>query len=199
MNKYGLDSVEIFVLEEGVEGDYTLLEDLERKWIKHFKDLGSDLLNCDDGGRGGRGRKRSPEAHAKWLKFREENPEKFLMSEEARRRTSERMKAENPVFKTPHSDGWKRRQSELMSGPDAPWRRNQRNLRGEDHPMHGRTGEKHPRYGTKHSEESKRKNSESQKAIPTIQCPHCPMTGKPSNMKRWHFDNCKKKEINASS
>lgn len=24
-----------------------------------------------------------------------------------------------------------------------------------------------------------------------IQCPHCKLIGQPSNMKRWHFDNCK--------
>lgn len=27
--------------------------------------------------------------------------------------------------------------------------------------------------------------------MPTIQCPHCNKTGSVSNMKRWHFDNCK--------
>lgn len=26
-----------------------------------------------------------------------------------------------------------------------------------------------------------------------IECPHCQKTGSPSNMKRWHFDNCKNK------
>lgn len=29
------------------------------------------------------------------------------------------------------------------------------------------------------------------RAKSTIQCPHCPTTGQPSNMYRWHFDNCK--------
>jgi hypothetical protein len=29
--------------------------------------------------------------------------------------------------------------------------------------------------------------------LPTIKCPYCVVEGQPSNMKRWHFDNCKNK------
>lgn len=41
-----------------------------------------------------------------------------------------------------------------------------------------------------HSEETKRKISESAKATSPITCPHCGKIGSPSNMKRWHFNNC---------
>ena len=30
--------------------------------------------------------------------------------------------------------------------------------------------------------------------LPRIKCPHCDVTGDKSNMKRWHFDNCKNKD-----
>ena len=53
------------------------------------------------------------------------------------------------------------------------------------------TGENNPMFGLKHSEETKNKISESRKNKPKIECPHCQKIGDPSNMKRWHFENCK--------
>lgn len=35
---------------------------------------------------------------------------------------------------------------------------------------------------------------ESFKKRENIQCPHCEFIGKPANVKRWHFDNCKLKK-----
>ena len=47
--------------------------------------------------------------------------------------------------------------------------------------------------GKYHSEETKQKLSKSKKGKPKqkITCPHCGKEGEISNMKRWHFDNCK--------
>lgn len=45
----------------------------------------------------------------------------------------------------------------------------------------------------KHSDETKKIISEKLKNQPRINCPHCDKTGIVSNMKRWHFDNCKHK------
>ncbi|PTR04968.1 group I intron endonuclease [Nitrosomonas nitrosa] len=77
----------------------------------------------------------------------------------------------------------------------------------ENHPRYGKKhseetkrkmslankGENHPNYGKKHSEETKRKLSLARRGIPDriITCPHCNKTGGVSNMKRYHFDNCK--------
>jgi len=46
---------------------------------------------------------------------------------------------------------------------------------------------KNPMYGRKHTEEALAKMRA------TIECPHCSKVGGKSNMKRYHFDNCKKK------
>lgn len=42
------------------------------------------------------------------------------------------------------------------------------------------------------TEEGRKKISETTKT--RISCPHCKTEGNVSNMKRWHFDNCKRKE-----
>ncbi len=47
--------------------------------------------------------------------------------------------------------------------------------------------------GKSKSLETKRKLSDSAKNQPKIECPYCYKEGSPSNMKRWHFDNCKSK------
>ncbi len=46
------------------------------------------------------------------------------------------------------------------------------------------------RKGFKHSEETKQKMK---KPKGKLKCPHCTLEGGSSQMKRWHFDNCKTK------
>jgi len=53
--------------------------------------------------------------------------------------------------------------------------------------------------GAKHSAEMNQEKSVRQKGVgvgisqPRISCPYCQKDGSISNMKRWHFDNCKRK------
>ena len=63
-------------------------------------------------------------------------------------------------------------------------------------------GENNVMYGKTHSDETKAKISAAKKGKPSkkkgvpekkIECPHCGLVGGQSNMKRWHFDNCKQK------
>lgn len=74
-------------------------------------------------------------------------------------------------------------------------------------------GEKNPMFGKKHTEESKEKNrlrnsginnpmfgkkredlANRNKNIVTVTCQYCNKLGAYAIMKRWHFDNCKKKQ-----
>jgi hypothetical protein len=52
----------------------------------------------------------------------------------------------------------------------------------------GRSGEKNSFYGKKHTEDSIEKMK---KPRQKLTCPHCNKIGGNSNMKRYHFDNCK--------
>ena len=55
-------------------------------------------------------------------------------------------------------------------------------------------GELHPRFGKQHTSESKANMSASKRGIsqPKIECPYCGKIGGNSNIKRYHFENCKK-------
>lgn len=80
-------------------------------------------------------------------------------------------------------------------------------MKGEKNPMYGKkrtdkekadlskkfSGENNPYYGKKHSDEVKEKMKKAHVNRPHVACPHCSKVGIVSNMKRWHFDNCKEK------
>lgn len=57
-------------------------------------------------------------------------------------------------------------------------------------------GEKNPFFEKKHSKESLKKMSDSHKKRKRVECNFCKKVGDISNMKRWHFDNCKKRFLN---
>lgn len=60
-----------------------------------------------------------------------------------------------------------------------------------------KTGDKNPFFEKSHTEESKQKIRHTQSKRPMLKCPHCDLESKSdANMKRYHFDNCKKKPGN---
>ena len=122
---------------------------------------------------------------------------------------SERMKGENnPMYGKiplnagcPKSEEIKKKISDSMKGK----------LAGEKNPMYGKKytqetiqkikdkhknlkGEDHPSFGRKHTDEEIKKMKKSWENRPFIECPFCGLMSKSkSNMKRYHFDNCKYK------
>lgn len=58
-------------------------------------------------------------------------------------------------------------------------------------------GSKNPMHGKKHSESTRAQMSAARKGVKQelVSCPHCTKVGGKANMNRWHFDNCKLKEI----
>ena len=131
--------------------------------------------NVAVGGKGGGGNCiPSEETRQKMSKSQRNRPP---ASEETRKKLSEAMKGKK------RSEETKRKISEKLKGRviSDEHREKLKNNRG--------------RLGMKHSEESKIKISETMKGRkkPKVKCPHCEKVGDISNMKRWHFDNCKHK------
>jgi hypothetical protein len=60
-------------------------------------------------------------------------------------------------------------------------------------------GENNPMYNKKHSTLTIMKIKEKAKNRQKIQCPYCNKIGDSSNIKRWHFDNCKFKNNEIAS
>jgi hypothetical protein len=53
------------------------------------------------------------------------------------------------------------------------------------------SGSNHHYFGLNRDEITRNKISNTLKNKPKVKCPHCDKEGSISNMKRWHFDNCK--------
>jgi len=66
---------------------------------------------------------------------------------------------------------------------------------GNKHTLDQREKNRQYHLGNSHSQETRNKMSKTRlgKKQPEIICPHCHKVGGSSNLKRWHFDNCKKK------
>lgn len=97
----------------------------------------------------------------------------------------------NPMYGVERSDEWRAAHSKFMS---------------ENNPMKGKRGQLNPNFGkpNKHKGKTfddimgamaasfaKQKMSDAAKNRKKVKCPQCGKIGSPSNMKRWHFDNCK--------
>ena len=88
----------------------------------------------------------------------------------------------------------------LKEGPQSKEHKEKRlaKIRGVNHPFYGKTG---TFAGKKHTEESlqkmkvPKKNKDNMKFNQNnstrVSCPHCGKEGQLTNMKRWHFSNCK--------
>lgn len=90
----------------------------------------------------------------------------------------------------------------LKEGPQSIEHKERRlsKIRGTNHPFYGKP-ESNPFYGKKHSNETieKMRKPKSNTRNMTfnsnnstqVECPHCGKEGQLTNMKRWHFTNCK--------
>lgn len=73
---------------------------------------------------------------------------------------------------------------------------NHADVSGENNPMYGKYGEMHPKFGKVLSFESRQKIREAALAHQeNITCPFCGKEGKRAGMLRWHFDNCRLRQV----
>jgi len=132
--------------------------------------------------------KLSPETRLKMseaMKGKEHTPETKLKMSEAHQNMSDetRKKMSEAAKGVPKSDEARRKMSEAKQ-----------NMSDET-----KLKMSESRKGVPLSDEHRLKIGEAQKGVPLgtqkqVQCPHCGKIGGISNMKRWHFDNCKYKE-----
>lgn len=114
----------------------------------------------------------------------------FRHTEEERINMSERMLGEkNPMFGVKRSPEWRAAHSILMKERVNP-------LKGSLSPNFGKEpynkNKKIEDLFDKEKLEKVRTNiKEAALKRAKIECPYCKKVGQPSNMKRWHFDNCK--------
>jgi hypothetical protein len=137
------------------------------------------------------GRKRSEESKVKMRKSKSQNRKRKPCSEETKAKMRKPKSEETkPRTRKPCSEetkakrqGKKRDPYKKSGKPQKP-RSNKGKPKSEEHKANMRKPK---------SEEHKAKISAGNKGNPQpqITCPHCGKTGGNSNMKRWHFDNCK--------
>ena len=217
LKKYKQKSFKTTILDYCI--DQEELDEREKFWIKEFKSTDKELgYNLKKGGNGGgrhsdetkkklsimcMGRKVSPKTLEKIRlankgkkrskEFIENNRIKQtgkIRSLETKKRISESKKGkkcgvENHFYGKTHSIETKERLAKLNTG--------------KTHSDYTKKkisdlfkGEKHPLYGKPCSEERKKKASESMKNKEPLKCPFCDMVSTSrSNLKRYHFENCK--------
>jgi hypothetical protein len=183
IKKHGNDvTTEVLFQTEDKDEFKGVALDYSEKWnIVESKDFANMIPEEGQGGNTNEGRKFSEEHKRKMSeamrgKYEGENHPLYgkTHSEESKKKISDANKGEkNPMYGKKLSEETKKKLSEAMRGKYE--------------------GENHPNYGKKLSEETKRKMSDAQKGKPKpkITCPHCGKEGGSSNMKRYHFENCK--------
>ena len=185
------------MVAEHVDEDFAFLVEMER--IDQLRRLGVGLCNMTDGGEGTSG---------------------FFPSEETRKRMSAARSGErHPQFGKPKSEETKRKLRLASTGKTLSAESRAKisaAILGRKESVETRMKKSialSGRVGVKPSEETRLKMSAASKgkpkseqmrqrlgdarrgkAQPVVECPHCHELGGVSNMKRWHFDNCKHKE-----
>jgi hypothetical protein len=119
-------------------------------------------------------------------------------NEKTRRKISEARKQyvgeKHPMYGKNHSEESKRKMAENRSpmfGKHNPFYGKKHSDELKKFISENNKGKPSPRKGVTLSEEQRKKQSEVMKNKPELICPYCNKTGKPSGMKRYHFNNCK--------
>jgi hypothetical protein len=165
VNKVGFEAIKITQHESE---ELVLLVEMER--IDQLRRLGYKLVNVTNGGQGISGLKHS---------------------EESKKKMSDSRKSLVPHK---HTDESKQKIREALTGTIfTEERKNKIRLKAIGRKVSEETKNKLRGRSFKHSEETIKRMCEIQRAMPKTKCPHCDFVGNAGNVKRWHFDNCKKK------
>jgi NUMOD3 motif len=178
VNKYGKPRVELLAQWDTEKEAF----EHEKVLIACFKDMGYVLANKTDGGEGSSGYKHTKEQKLK-------NSLAKMGNIPWNKGTKGIMVAWNKGV--PMSEEQKIKCSLAKKGKPSP-------AKGRKHTPETIEKIRLAKLGTKHTAESiaKLKLANIGRTFEKIKCPHCNKIGGLTGMPRWHFDNCKFKEIN---
>ncbi len=178
LKKYDINVWKCEILEDNINTE-ELLNEREKYWITFYKSF-EDGYNRTSGGQKYYRRKLG-----------------FKHSEEAKEKMKHRKVGKgNPMFGIPAPNRGKKHSIETIKKLKVP-KKNKENYKCKpeikEHLSKLFSGEGNPRYGTIISEETKKRIAEAFQKQTNLICPFCGLSSKSrANMKRWHFDNCKK-------
>jgi len=177
VNKYGRPHVELLARWD----TETEALDHEKLLISCFRDMGYKLANITDGGEGTSGYKHTPEQ-------REKNRQAKLGKPSWNKGTKGVMIAWNKGV--PMSEEQKIKLSAAKLGKQSP-------RKGKKHTPETIEKMRLVKLGKKQTPEAIEKSRLKKlgKKQPLVTCPHCNKIGGSYTMPRWHFDNCRIKEI----
>ncbi len=177
VNKYGKPHVELLARWDTEQEAL----DHEKLLISCFRDMGYKLANITDGGEGTSGYKHTPEQ-------REKNRQAKLGKPSWNKGTKGVMIAWNKGV--PMSEEQKIKLSAAKLGKQSP-------RKGTKHTPEAIEKMRLVKLGKKQTPETIEKSRLKKlgKKQPLVTCPHCNKIGGSYTMPRWHFDNCRIKEI----
>jgi len=177
VNKYGRPTVKLLA---GWDTEQEAFEH-EKLLILCFKDMGYKLANITDGGEGTSGYKHTPEQ-------KEKNRQAKLGKAPWNKGTKGIMIPWNKGV--PMSDEQKEKLSLAKIGKPSPRLGAKLSAEHIEKIKIANTGRKHS-----HESIEKARLRKLGKKQPLTTCPHCNKIGGSYTMPRWHFDNCRNKEI----
>lgn len=124
-----------------------------------------------------------------WIK---NNPEEVSRIQKAGAATLRQLYIDNPSLRMKHSQpGESNPMYGAVRSPD--WcKQHSKRMTGTNNPMFGKTSHnKGKKLSDEHIAKLVGPRGPQQHPAAKVVCPHCGRSGIPSNMKRWHFDNCK--------
>lgn len=182
LTKYGRSNFRKEILEECTAAN---IAEREVYWIDQLKSRDPNIgYNITKGGFGGDTLTNHPDRLAIVEKFKQRPP----MTEEEKRKRSNKMKEANPM----HSPEIRKVHAKAVAEREYTGAEvlRENNLKQVSCPHCGKVGG-FTNLKRWHFDNCKQFTGKT-KSHPKIKCPHCEVEGQAANMKRWHFNNCKK-------
>jgi hypothetical protein len=192
-------SFSVRIVAENIDEELAFLIEEER--IDQLRRLNYSLCNISNGGEGATGYRFSDAQKLK-MSLNRKGISKGPMLEETKRKLSEGRRGRKFGFRP---DDWKKNISKGLTGR----KRSEKECKSISESQKGKiisdehkkklsiafSGERNHMWGNTHDDVAREKIRQSRLNCKKVKCPHCKKVADTANAARWHFDNCKLKEI----